>query len=178
MSKPNTADLKRPPPSYPEYASDMLASHAFKRLDSMARGVFWTLRMEWWVNGDLPADPKVLCRLVNIPADELANALPLLAPFLRLDEETGTFTIPELQTRKRSTVAIRTAQSKAGSDTAKLNKERAEQRKGANQGANQGALERVERVERVETKKLKICSGMEEDSNKPSPVSTCTVGAA
>lgn len=202
MSKPNAADLKRQPPSYPEYASDILASHAFKRLDATARGILWTLRMEWWVNGDLPTDPHLLSRLVGLPANELDNALPLFAPFLSINNSTGTFSFPELAMRKASTIAARNAQSLGGKKTARINQERAKSTKGANhsatqganhsanhsasQGANHsashsashGALERVERVERVEIKtKLKPSTTIE-ISNKTSSLTTCTEGAA
>jgi hypothetical protein len=68
-------DSKRPPPAYQEYAATMLADRGFRSMSAAERGVLFTMRLECWVNGSVPADPTSLARVLGIEVAEVKRAL-------------------------------------------------------------------------------------------------------
>lgn len=64
----------RKPPSYQEYASDILASAAYRMMSLPERGLWDTLRKEFWVNGPLPSDLSELSKLLRFSSEELEKA--------------------------------------------------------------------------------------------------------
>jgi uncharacterized protein YdaU (DUF1376 family) len=66
---------KRPPPAYQEYASDLLANAKFKMMSLEERGLFFTMRMECWVNSSLPLDLSSLARYLGLEVIELEKSL-------------------------------------------------------------------------------------------------------
>lgn len=55
----------RDPPAYQEYAASMMARTEYRVLSLEGRGLLYTLRNECWVNGQLPADPATLARVLG-----------------------------------------------------------------------------------------------------------------
>lgn len=85
---------KRPPPAFQEYAASMLASMQFREASLEARGLLWTIRLECWVNGQVPADPVRLARVLGAPRD----LGPLLAEVISFFEiERGNLICPDLE---------------------------------------------------------------------------------
>jgi hypothetical protein len=77
----------REPPAFQEYAAPMLARFEFRTLSWPARGLLYTLRLECWVNGRLPAKPAVLAGALGFPLEQFEAALAEVKPFFRIDGE-------------------------------------------------------------------------------------------
>lgn len=107
--------LKRPPVSYFEYPSDMLASRKFKVLSMEERGLLYTMRMEMWVNNSLPKNHKHLAKLLGETEDVIAKNLLAIMPFFEIigDEIIS----PDLEIYRMSLYAKRDAQSAAAKKT-------------------------------------------------------------
>lgn len=71
----------RDAPAFQEYAASMMARIDYRVLSLEARGLLYSLRLECWVNGEMPADPATLARALGYPQDEVARALEGLRPF-------------------------------------------------------------------------------------------------
>jgi hypothetical protein len=84
----------RDPPAYQEYAASMMARTEYRVLSLEGRGLLYTLRNECWVNGQLPADPATLARVLGYPVEQVQRALPELRPFVVV--VGGVLRCPEL----------------------------------------------------------------------------------
>lgn len=73
----------RDAPAYQEYAASMLAKTEFRVMSLEARGLLYTLRLECWVNGKMPADPATLGRMLGFPAEQIERALIEVSPLLK-----------------------------------------------------------------------------------------------
>lgn len=102
----------REPPAYQEYASSMLAKFEFRRMSVAERGLLYTMRLECWVNGFLPADEQELARVLGIAHSEVASALPALKPFFTL--ASGAITCPELEDYRQHLAEQRAKKSAGG----------------------------------------------------------------
>lgn len=65
---------KRKPPAYQEYASDVLSSVDFRTMSLAERGLFYTIRLECWVNGKIPVIHEEMSMLLNLPLDAVRAA--------------------------------------------------------------------------------------------------------
>lgn len=65
----------RRPPSYQEYASDMLAMESVRLMHLAERGLLATMRLYVWVNDTAPADPALLARVLGLDTSEVRAAL-------------------------------------------------------------------------------------------------------
>ena len=85
----------RKAPAYQEYAANILAQLPFRTITLQDRGLLWTMRMECWVNKQLPNNPNVIAKAFGLPVDEVVSSLPAVMPFFRIE---GDFIIcPELE---------------------------------------------------------------------------------
>lgn len=62
-------------PYFPLYAANILAAKPFKLMSLKERGLWITLQMECWVNGDIPANNDELAKYLGTPIDEIVEAL-------------------------------------------------------------------------------------------------------
>jgi hypothetical protein len=69
MGLKNTQD--RRPPAYQEYASDLLSSRPFKRMTLAERGLYYTMKLECWVNGSCTPDINDLAVDLNLDKSEV-----------------------------------------------------------------------------------------------------------
>lgn len=106
----------------------MLAQITFREASLAARGLLWTLRLECWVNGKVPADPKRLGRLLG-SSDDLSPLLAEIRPFF---EVSGEFmACPELEGYREELSQRRAKQSAGGKSGAEMtNASKAKQRAG------------------------------------------------
>lgn len=97
------AGLKRPPPAYQEYASDMLASANYKMMSLEERGMLYTLRKECWVNSFVPVDVVDLAKYLGLEVIEVEKCLTwrVLSFFLVIRER---LVCPELEAYKEMLV--------------------------------------------------------------------------
>ncbi|ALQ51858.1 hypothetical protein [Nitrosomonas ureae] len=85
----------RKPPAYMEYAATVLAQIPFRSMSLQERGLFYTMRLECWVNKNLPSDPLTMSKILGLSADEVAISLPAVMKFFKIE---GDFIIcPELE---------------------------------------------------------------------------------
>ncbi len=85
----------RKAPAYQEYAANILAQLPFRTISLQDRGLLWTMRMECWVNKQLPNNPNVIAKALGLPVDEVVSSLPAVMPFFKIE---GDFIIcPELE---------------------------------------------------------------------------------
>ena len=82
---------KRPPPAYLEYASDLIARREYRELSLEAKGFLWSMRNEWWVNGDFPVDTKRLAAYLGLPVEAVDRLLPEIKAFYVTDGLNITF---------------------------------------------------------------------------------------
>ena len=112
---------KRPPPAYQEYASDMLARREYRELSFEARGLLWSMRLEWWVNGDFPVNSKRLAGFMGTTIEMIDKLLPQIEAFCETDGQTITFR--DLSDYKMKLENARDRQAAGGKKNAITNKE-------------------------------------------------------
>lgn len=75
---------QRDAPAYQEYAASMMARTVYRVMSLEGRGLLYTLRLECWVNGSVPADPRTLARVLGYPQEQIEAALPEVLPLMRV----------------------------------------------------------------------------------------------
>ena len=124
MKKPNS----RPAPAYQEDAADMLAKREFRLMSLSERGMFWTMRMECWVNTCVPSDKQNLAKIFNLTESEVATSLSSnVLKFFNSKNES--LFCQELDSYRESLNARSKAQSKGGSNGGKATQAKAREAK-------------------------------------------------
>lgn len=77
----------------------MLASTDFRLMSLAGRGLLYTVRLECWVNGSVPASPAKLARLLCVEPEEAEAALAEIRPFTICDGDR--LRCPELDAYRR-----------------------------------------------------------------------------
>lgn len=111
----------REAPAFQEYAASMMARTDYRVLGLVERGLLYTLRLECWVNGQVPSDPATLARVLGFPVDEVAPALQGLRPFFV--EYGGALRCPELDDYRAHLEDRRQKQSEGGRNGARKTNE-------------------------------------------------------
>ena len=115
----------RDAPAFQEYAASMMAKFEYRCLSLSERGLLYSLRLECWVNGYLPADAPTLSRVLGFEAQDIAAALPNVMPFFKSDGKC--ITCPELEDYRAHLDGRREKLSAAGKKgAAKTNKKHAD----------------------------------------------------
>lgn len=112
----------RDAPAYQEYAAAMLAQLPFRSSSLAERGLLYTMRLECWVNGMLPADPKSLARVLGYPVEEVAGLLGGVMVFFHA--ENGFIVCPELDDYRAHLEERKRRQSEGGKTGAALTNKR------------------------------------------------------
>ena len=82
----------REPPAFQEYAATMMASIDFRTMSLAARGLLYTMRLECWVNRQLPSDPARLALMLGFDATEVSALLPKVIGFFgKVRSQLSTF---------------------------------------------------------------------------------------
>lgn len=116
----------RQPPAYQEYAASMLANNNFRMMSLAARGLWYTLRLEHWVENPLPADPVKLAKILRLDIDVVKSALQEHGNLIVISGEM--INIPELDYYRQYLADIRKKQSKGGKDGAAIARQNAKKR--------------------------------------------------
>lgn len=105
----------RPPPAYLEYASDVLADLNFKMMGLSERGLWISLRLQCWVNKQVPSDPQILARMIGADTQDVDAALSeLVLSYFRPDTNGKLITCPELDLYREKLAADSANKSRAG----------------------------------------------------------------
>jgi uncharacterized protein YdaU (DUF1376 family) len=85
----------RPPPSYQEYASDLLANRHYMLMSLSEHGLFDVMRKQCWVNKSVPIDKEDMAKIIGCKVSEVeANLSPHVLHFFI--EKDGEYVCPEL----------------------------------------------------------------------------------
>ncbi len=123
----STKQLRRPPPAYQEYASDMLADRRYRLMSLSEKGLLDVLRKECWANGCVPSNPDELARIIGIPVSEL---MPALTDKVRsfFEVSNGNMRSPELDAYRQDLENRREKERVGGSIGGKRSAESRRQR--------------------------------------------------
>lgn len=102
----------REAPAFEEYAASMMARTGYRVMSLGGRSLLYTLRLECWVNGCLPADASLLARVLGFDAAEVERLLPEVADFFVIDG--SGISCPELDDYRAHLEDRRTRQSQGG----------------------------------------------------------------
>lgn len=127
-------DQNRKPPAYLEYAATILAQLPFRRMTLQERGLFCTMRLECWVNKQLPSNHKDLSKILGLSVEEVAGSLAAVMPFFKVVD--GFIVCPELEDYRTYLADRKKKQSQGGKrGSAITNSKRSHSNKVANNGA-------------------------------------------
>ncbi|TXI38905.1 MAG: hypothetical protein E6Q59_05840 [Nitrosomonas sp.] len=102
----------REPPAFQEYAATMLSNLQFRRMSLQDRGLLFTMRLECWVNKQLPSDHHDLAKILGLPVDEVTVSLTAAMEFFEI---TGDFIVcPELENYRAHLAERKRKQSQGG----------------------------------------------------------------
>jgi len=102
----------RKPPAYQEYAATILISLPFRTMTLQDRGLFYTMRLECWVNMRLPDNHNDLAKVLGVSVEEVAKSLGAVMPFFDLHD--GFITCPELEDYRLHLADRKMKQSQGG----------------------------------------------------------------
>ena len=103
----------RRPPSYQEYASDLLANRHYKLMSLSEIGLFDVMRKQCWVNNSVPANKEHMAKIIGCEVSEVeANLSPHVLHFFV--EKDGEFISPELEDYRFNLMESRRKQSEGG----------------------------------------------------------------
>lgn len=120
-------------PYFPLYAANMLAARPFKLMSLKERGLWITLQMECWVNGDTPASKDELAKYLGITINEIDEALTQ-KQFSFIQNIRDVFISPELEEYRKKYDEIRTKQRLGGLKGAQRKKTKLQQQSITQQG--------------------------------------------
>lgn len=130
----------------------MMARTGYRAMSLGARGLLYTLRLECWVNGELPASPELLARVLGFPPDQIVGALSELRAFFTFDG--GMIRCPELDDYRAHLEERREKQSKGGrAGAAKTNSVRSGSRTGNPTGKPRAPRESLVQNSQVQNSK-------------------------
>ena len=103
----------RKPPAYQEYAATILADRNFRLMTLAERGLFFSMRLECWQNGEVPAIENDLAKYLGYELSEIQSALTKhVKSFFTLNN--GSFYSPELEDYRQHLDERKTKQSEGG----------------------------------------------------------------
>jgi uncharacterized protein YdaU (DUF1376 family) len=103
----------RPPPSYQEYASDLLANRHYMLMSLSEHGLFDVMRKQCWVNKSVPTDKEHMAKIIGCEVSEVEDNLsPHVLHFFI--EKDGEFISPELEDYRINLMETRRKQVEGG----------------------------------------------------------------
>jgi hypothetical protein len=151
----------RDAPAFQEYAAAMMARTDYRVMSLQARGLLYTLRLECWVNGSLPADPVVLGRVLGYSSEQVERALPELSRFFAF--ANGQIRCPELDDYRAHLDDRRQRQSEGGrAGAAKTNGRRDRAKSGDLSGKPRVNGESLVKNSQIQQSKEKHLEGVDE----------------
>ncbi|MBB5203937.1 uncharacterized protein YdaU (DUF1376 family) [Inhella inkyongensis] len=155
----------RDAPAFQEYAASMMARTGYRAMSLQGRGLLYTLRLECWVNGFMPAEPSLLARVLGYTHEEVAGVLAEVRPFFL--EQDGQLRCPELDDYRAHLNDKRERQSKGGRAGAQATNSARSQRKQAGSSTGKPRVGRgsLVQVSPEQPSTEKVNSALSEDSS-------------
>jgi len=136
-------------PAYQEYASDLISKKYYRLMSLPERGLFYTIRLECWVNRSVPSDPLELAKYLGFHEEDIMkNLTSNLLHFFNVEDQT--MTCPELDMYRERAISSREKKSEGGKKGG-LNTQENHRTNQANLKHNLKPLSRNE-VKRIEKK--------------------------
>lgn len=95
---------KEKSPAYQHYPKDIQSDMNYQMMNWAERGMYRHLMDLCWMEMSIPADPQMICRILQIPFDKSfeQGAWPLVARCFRQNEQDGTTLVhPRLEIERR-----------------------------------------------------------------------------
>jgi hypothetical protein len=164
MKKPEMS-IRRPP-GFMEYGSDLLTLERVKLMSLAERGLLATMRWYIWSNDSLPADPKMMARLLGLEPEELRAALTdrVLSFFEAMKGDPTRLVCPELAAQMTRLLWRRDRQA-AGAELARISRKTKGDMPSAKQDAKHLAQHVAPELNRTELNRTEL--GSEADKSKP-----------
>lgn len=144
----------RDAPAFQEYAAAMMARIEYRVMSLEGRGLLYTVKLECWVNGTLPADAPTLARVLSYPEEQIIHRLPELGPFIAIEE--GVIRCPELDDYRAHLEQRREKQSAGGRTGAAITNGKRGRRNASHSPARpRGGRESLVQVSPVQASKVK-----------------------
>lgn len=102
----------RDAPAYQEYAATMLSRLTFRTMSLQDRGLLYTMRLECWVNVQLPSNSNDLAKVLGLPIEQVAESLAAVKPFFAVVD--GFIISPELEDYRTHLAERKIKQSQGG----------------------------------------------------------------
>lgn len=102
----------REPPAFQEYAASMLSNLPFRRMSLQERGLLYTMRLECWVNKQLPSNHHDLAKVLGLPVEEVITSLAVVMEFFEI--ASNFIVCPELEDYRVHLAERRFKQSQGG----------------------------------------------------------------
>ena len=103
----------RNPPAYQEYAATILSDKKFRLMTLEERGLLYTMRLECWINREIPSDEVDLAKYLSYHPAEIQKALSQRVKGF-FDIKSGMFYCPELENYRQHLNARKEKQSQGG----------------------------------------------------------------
>jgi hypothetical protein len=141
----------RRPPAFPEYGSDLLSLESVKLMSLGERGLLATLRWHLWANDTVPADAKLMARLLGLDAQEVQQNLTdrVLSFFAPAEQDKTRLVCPELQAQMARLLWRRDRQA-AGAELARISRKTNQKSVSTKQGAHHAAKQPAPELKRNE----------------------------
>lgn len=102
----------RDAPAYQEYAATMLSRLPFRTMSLQDRGLLYTMRLECWVNAQLPSNSNDLAKVLGLPIEQVVESLTAVMPFFTVVD--GFIISPELEDYRVHLAERKIKQSQGG----------------------------------------------------------------
>lgn len=146
-------------PAYQEYAASMMGRFEYRTLSLEERGLLYTLRLECWVNQNLPQEPTDLAKALGLPIESVIALLPkLVGPFFK--QVGGFLQSPDLEDYRLTVQDTRNLQSEGGKKARQNDKLR---RQAANEARSNSDTPKMNLLSKDQANKVKENSVFKED---------------
>ena len=107
--------LLRDQPYFPLYCANLIADHRYRLMNLNERGLFLTMLLECWHNGDVPVDPSNLSKFLGYQPIDIESALStnVLSFF---EKKSTSLKNKEVEIEKAKILQRRMKQSIGGKD--------------------------------------------------------------
>lgn len=111
--------MLRNPPAYQEYAATTLSTREFKLMSMEERGLLYTIKLDCWLNNNVPSSHEELAKYFGVPVEQINRALTdNVKSFLKLIG--NSYECVDIEVYRHQLNARREKQSKGGKKGAKI----------------------------------------------------------
>ena len=117
MKAVTPSHLKRPRPAYLTFAADWIADETYAAASASERGLLFSLLNRCWISKSVPADARLMAKLLQLSEDETAAAACsrlITAHFRPMESDPSRLVCPELDRQQSENAEYRRRVSEGG----------------------------------------------------------------